>query len=572
MTGNKRTWVIVDCDRLERRAAVLEDGKLVDLEVEREPPLAESIFKGVVRQIAPGIDAAFVDIGAERLGFLPISEVVPGALGVSEPQNGETFRSIHEAVQVGDTVLVQVHRFGSPMKGPGLTTVITLKGRYCVLVCQGSDSVGVSHQITDDDQRDRLRRLGEQFRPLDCGLIMRHHALIASAEDIAKDVEGLKRRWDELNAKFLTAPAPSLLYRRPSFFAEILWDMIPSTTERVIVDGHPDGQELVQIAREIRPDLVDKIELYDGLLPIFEAFNVEPQIRSALARQISLPSGGFLVVEETEAGTVIDVNTGRAAAHPSPSDTILETNLEAVEEVARQLRIRDLGGVILVDLVDVLRSRERQQVLKALERAIRRDRKSVRIIDLTPLGLLEITRQRQGPSLWRELTQECPHCGGRGRVKSAFTVSLELARQIRSTAAATPEDVCTLLVICHPEVASWLLLGKEMMEQLERRIGKAVVVYVNEEYSYEKFTVRSSKAELTTALTGRSLTVDPAALLPPEEPTFAVFENRLVRMPEGEIRPGSRVIITAVGRWWCESRWDPGEKGQDRFAYVMRGD
>ncbi|MCS7222966.1 MAG: Rne/Rng family ribonuclease [Armatimonadetes bacterium] len=570
MKSRKSVQVIVEWDPLERRAAVLEDGKVVDLEIERDTPLAESIFKGIVKQIVPGIDAAFVDLGLERLGFLPLSEIVPSAIGISGDREKETFRSINEAVKVGDEVLVQISRYGGGTKGVSLTTAISLRGRYCVLVCQGSDAVGVSHQIMDEHLRSRLRRLGEQLRPLDCGLILRHHAVSASFEEIAAEVEELRSRWHQILLAFGQMPAPSLLHQRPSFLLELIWDLIPTETDQVIVDGEKAYKELIRLAAEMRPELLGKITSYTGRLPIFEAFNVEPQIKAALARQVYLPNGGYLVIDETEGATVIDVNTGRFVGHQSAAETILETNLEAVEEVARQMRLRDLGGVILVDLVDVLRSRDRQQVLRALERAIRKDRKPVRIIDLTPLGMLEITRLRQGPSYWKQLTKECEHCGGRGRVKSAFTVSREVAQKVRSVAASDAFEGSQIVVVCHPEVGSWLVLDSESIKNLEERAGRAVILLVNWEYPLEKFLVRVMAWQQTVTLVGRRLLVDSSMLLPPEEPTFAVCENRLVRLPDGEAPRDGRLLIVKEERWWCESRWDAEFLEQHRVD-IARG-
>jgi len=234
---------------METRIAVLENGKVVDLEVEREARIVENIYKGVVRNIVPGIGAAFLDIGLERNGFLYVDDIVPGGLGVSGHTQRDRFRHICEAVKEGDKVLVQIARYGGPRKGVRLTTKVGLRGHYCVLLCQGSDHVGVSVKVLNERTRERLRRLGEQLRPLDCGLILRYHAAKATPEAIAMEVEQLYRRWQRLMRDFAKASAPSLLFSRPSVFADLLWDIAPPDTERIIVDGEAEAKQLKELAK-----------------------------------------------------------------------------------------------------------------------------------------------------------------------------------------------------------------------------------------------------------------------------------------------------------------------------------
>lgn len=555
MPRQKQVWVLVDCDPLETRVAVLENGRVVDLEVEREPRIVENIYKGIVRTVVPGIDAAFVDIGMERNGFLYVGDIVPGGLGVSGNANREQFRNIHEAVREGDKLLVQITRYGGPTKGMRLTTRLGLRGHYCVLLCQGSDHVGVSVKVSDERIRERLRRLGEQLRPLDCGLIIRYHAAQATPEAIALEVEQLYRRWQKLVKDFTTSPAPSLLFSRPSIFADLLWDIAPSDTEQIIVEGEEEAEQLRELAKELRPELADRIEVYQGRTPLFEYFNVEPQLRSVAEPVSPLPSGGYLVVEETEAATLIDVNTGRYTGDRHAAQTILQTNLEAIEEVARQIRLRDLSGIILVDLIDVLRSRDRGKLISALEQAIRRDRTPTKVIDLTPLGLVEITRHRRGESLWRQMTKPCPHCQGTGRVKTALTLSLELRRQIRSFAATLePKEPGDIVVSAHPEVASWLVLDEDAMTLLENRTGRRIIVLVNLSYPLDHFTLSllGGVEQTPPSLVGTEFTCSPQALLPPEGPVFTVHGNRLVKLIGETDEEIVTVRITTDGRWFCE--------------------
>ncbi len=553
--SSRQVIVLVDCDPMETRIAVLENGKVVDLEVEREARIVENVYKGVVRQIVPGIGAAFVDIGLERNGFLYVDDIVPGGLGVSGQTQRDRFRNIREAVKEGDKVLVQIARYGGPRKGVRLTTKVGLRGHYCVLLCQGSDHVGVSVKVTDERTRERLRRLGEQLRPLDCGLILRYHAAKATPEAISMEVEQLYRRWQRLMRDFAKASAPSLLYSRPSVFADLLWDIAPPDTERIIVDGEAEAKRLQELAKELRPEFADRIEVYQGNTPIFEHFNVEPQLRAIFEPIVSLPSGGYLVVEEAEAATLIDVNTGRYTGRENTAQTIFQTNLEAIEEVARQMRLRDLSGIILVDLIDVLRSRDRNKLMGALEQALRRDRNPTKIVDLTPLGLVEITRHRRGESLWRQMTQPCPHCQGMGRVKTPLTLSIELRRRIRSFAATlSPQEKGVIVVSVHPEVASWMALEEEAMELLERQTNRPVYLFVNPASAPNHFTITLRPEEgLLSSFKDAEFVCSVRELLPQDEPMFAVYGNRLVRLSgRWEDKEVIAVRITADGRWWCE--------------------
>lgn len=556
MPNSRQVLVLVECDPMETRVAVLENGKVVDLEVEREPRIVENVYKGIVKTIVPGIDAAFIDIGLERNGFLYVGDIVPGGVGVSGNSNKEQFKSISEAVREGDTILVQVTRYGGPRKGVRLTTRIGLRGHYCVLLCQGSDNVGVSVKITDPKVRERLRRIGEQLRPLDFGLIIRYHAVNATPEAIAFEVEQLYRRWQRVVKDFANSPAPSLLFSRPSIFADLLWDIAPPDTTRIIVDGEKEAEQLKNLAKELRPELADRIEVYEGRLPLFEHFNVEPQLRSIFDTVTPLPSGGYLIFEETEAATIIDVNTGRYTGNKNAAQTILQTNQEAIEEVARQMRLRDLSGIVLVDLIDVLRSKDRNKLLSLFEQHVRRDRTPTKIVDLTPLGLVEITRHRRGESLWRTMTKPCPHCQGKGRVKTSLTLSIELRRKIRSFAATlSPEEKGEIVVSANPEVASWLVLEEENMELLESQVGRPVIVLVNPSLPPEHFTISLRPSEtIQPSLLGAEFICSLKALLPPEEPIFAVHGNKLVRVKESgdNGKEFVTVQVTKDGRWFCE--------------------
>ncbi len=570
MAPQREVLVLVECDPMETRIAVLENGKVVDLEVEREPRIVENVYKGVVKSVIPGIDAAFVDIGLEKCGLLYVSEIVPSGVGVSGNTDKNQFHSIRDAVREGDEVLVQVTRYGGPRKGARLTTRIGIRGHYCVLLCQGSDHVGVSVKITDDNLRERMRKLGEQLRPLDCGLIIRYHAANATPEAIALEVEQLYKRWQKIVKDFALSPSPSLLFSRPSIFADLLWDIAPPDTKRIIVDSEEEAERIRALAKELRMEFVDRIEVYKGCSPLFEHFNVEPQLRTIFEPIEPLPSGGYLVIEEAEAGTIIDVNTGRYIGTKNAAQTIFQTNQEAIEEIVRQMKLRDLSGIILVDLIDILHSRDRSKLMRMFEQLVKRDRTPTKIVSLTPLGLVEITRHRRGESLWKVMTKPCPHCRGLGRVKTALTLSIELRRKIRSFAATlSPNETGEIVICAHPEVASWLVLEEENMELLEQQIGRTIVVIVNPSFPQEHFTIslRSSEA-IQPSLVGAEFICSLKALLPPEEPMFAVHGNKLVRLNvEGDNKDFVTVHVVEDGRWFCEGEVKTTTKVEARWSW-----
>lgn len=486
--------IIVNVGSRETRIAVLEDDRLMELHLEREERIVGSIYKARVANVLPGMDAAFVDIGLERNAFLYVGDILPES-GEETPAPASMRRStlrnrnIKEVLRVGQEILVQVTKGPRGTKGSRVTTRITLPGRYVVLTPEG-EHLGVSRKIADPKERERLRRLGRELRPEGFGLIIRTEAEDKSEEQILQDIEWLLEQWRVIQETARKAKAPALIHKDYTLLYKTVRDIFGSDTTRMVIDDPEEFQKAVELATRFAPKLRSRIELYDKEEPIFDHFRLEQEIDRLMKRQVYLRSGGYLTIDETEALTTIDVNTGKFTGSTSLADTILRTNIEAAEEVARQLRLRDLGGIIVIDFIDMTNPHDRQQVMRTLERALKRDRARTKISHITPLGLMQMTRKRTGESVVELLMEPCPYCGGRGRIVAPESVSMDIERELTRRAAA--EQAEAYLVIAHPKVAE-LVIGPEgeNVEELEHTLQCAVYVRSDPNRHIESFDIRA---------------------------------------------------------------------------------
>ena len=485
--------IIVNVGSRETRIAVLEDDRLMELHVEREERIVGSIYKARVANVLPGMDAAFVDIGLERNAFLYVGDILPES-GEETPAPASMRRSalrnrnIKEILRVGQEILVQVTKGPRGTKGCRVSTRITLPGRYVVLTPEG-EHLGVSRKITDPKERERLKRLGRELRPEGFGLIIRTEAEDKSEEQLLQDIEWLLEQWSKIQEAARKAKAPALIHKDYSLLYKTVRDIFSSDTTRMVIDDPEEFQKAVELAGRFAPKLKSRIELYDKDEPIFDHFRIEQEIDRLMKRQVYLKSGGYLTIDETEALTTIDVNTGKFTGSTSLADTILRTNIEAAEEVARQLRLRDLGGIIVIDFIDMSNAHDRQQVMRTLERALKRDRARTKISHISPLGLVQMTRKRTGESVVELLMEPCPYCGGRGRIIAPESVSLDIERDL--TRRATAEHAEAYLVIAHPKVAE-LIIGPEgeNVDELEHTLHCAIYVRSDPERHVESYEIR----------------------------------------------------------------------------------
>jgi ribonuclease G len=456
--------LLISAGCLETRVALVEDGRAAEFYVERpgQASLVGNIYKGRVENVLAGMEAAFVDIGLERNGFLFVDEVTRPELKNSRG------KKITELLQGGKEVLVQVVRDSMGSKGPRLTTQVGIAGRYSVYL-PGTSASGVSRRL-GAAERERLRAVCKTFGDVQGGVIIRTAAEGASAEAICRDLRFLQKVWARVEHKAATCKAPALVYAETELALRSARDVLGAEFGAVIVDDHGVHRRLVNYLRAVAPELADRVRLYEGATPLFERYGLEEQIKRVLSRRVELPSGGYIVIDHTEAMTVIDVNTGRYVGRKMLEETITKTNVEACREIVRQLRLRDIGGIIVIDFIDMSVRSNQEAVLKALETELQQDRTKTYVVEISPLGLVEMTRQNTSKGLLEVVTMPCPHCRGVGRVYSEDSALIQVERRLRSLAAETPAP--GLRVEVHPRIADRLTSGPEpALACIERDTG-----------------------------------------------------------------------------------------------------
>jgi len=547
--------ILINSGIFETRVAILEGGQLVDFYAERGSGIVGNVYKGRVENVLPGMDAAFVNIGLSKNAFLYVSNIVPE---VSPPSPGSKIvrpRPITELVKEGQEILVQVERASIGSKGPRVSTRLSLPGRFVVLIGPDARHIGVSRRIEDPQERHRLRALGEKFCPPHRALIMRTEAEGATEEEIRQDLEYLLRLWEEIHEKAQRLSAPALIYQDASIIYRICRDFFTAEVDRVIVDHEEDYRQILDIMDSLDPALKERVKLHPGERPLFLEYDLERELEKVLQREVPLASGGYLTIDETEAITAIDVNTGRYVGTTRLADTILTTNLEAAEEIARQLRLRDIGGIIIVDFIDMERIRDRVKVYSALERALERDRARTKIVHVSPLALVEITRKRTGNSLVFGVSEPCPGCQGRGRVLSAESLAIRAEHKLAEAVFLTSQP-CYLMRV-HVEVADWLVGPKgETAELLEEKIGRPLYIRVRDDNRRGDIEIiGGSREEIEGQLKllppGTEITITPQDKFISEcNGPLAIVNGLLVKLPEncGLRRAGRRLRLREVKR------------------------
>lgn len=479
--------ILINLTPRETRVAVVGDGVLQDLFVERAcaKGLVGNVYLGRVVRVLPGMQSAFVDIGLERTGFLHVADLFE-----AHSEDCET-KPIEHVLHEGQALMVQVAKDPIGTKGARLTTTISLAGRKLVYLPR-DPHIGVSQRIEDEAMREHLKELLTSIRPETekGGYIIRTSAEEgATAEEFEQDMAYLGRLWKEIRASRETKPAPSLLYQDLSLAQRVLRDMVHQTTEAIEIDDEKSYAELVEFAERFVPDVRGHLKLYRGERPLFELHGIEEEIARALERRVDLKSGGYLVFDQTEAMTTIDVNTGRFVGKRDFSDTVFKTNLEAAQVIARQLRLRNLGGIIIIDFIDMACDEHREAVLAELRRSIATDRTRMTVSDFTELGLVEMTRKRTRESLAHVLCEPCPVCGGRGELKTARTVCYEIMREIVRLSRQYQETKEFRIVAS--EVVIDMLLEEESaaLELLQNCVQKPVLLEVESSYHQEDYDV-----------------------------------------------------------------------------------
>jgi len=458
--------IVVNVDVGETRLALIEGGMIVELNVERkrERSMVGNVYHGKVSRVISGMQAAFIDVGIERAAFLAVADIirpddfdmlVPDAQDHTEtrpPRRIHSSTPIRDVLKEGQNIIVQVAKGPLGTKGARVTSHISLAGRYLVYM-PTQKQIGISKRISDPDERARLREIMKEIKPAIGGIITRTAADGASRKDLQADARFLEGQWEEILRNHEKTSKVSLLYEEPDLVLRAARDSFNSDIAKIIVDDKEQHGRLNKFINRFAPSRTDDVEFYQGREPIFDAFGIEDEITRALGRRVPLPSGGFLVIDQAEALTAIDVNTGKFTGGKDLEETITKTNLEAVREIAYQLRFRNLGGLIVVDFIDMDRPSNRDRVYKALKEELERDRAKTTAMRISELGLVEMTRKRTRESLGRTMNQPCFYCDGTGQILSGTSVAYEILRELRREYHRLSGGKKVIISV-HPDVAS----------------------------------------------------------------------------------------------------------------------
>jgi ribonuclease G len=516
--------MIVSSNGHETMVAILEDDQVAEVFVERERHrgVVGNVYKGRVSKVLPGMQSSFIDVGLERDGFLYVADVVDtleefdkiesgeedGNGGRSErdaaaesrdgkdsgPSKGERPQpKIEELLKEGQEILVQVVKEPLGTKGARLTSHVTIAGRFLVFM-PTVDHVGVSRKIESRDERGRLRGIVREFREsrgFTGGVIVRTAAAGRPREDIVKDLDAFHAIWTEIRQKVDSQRAPAAVYREQSLVSKLLRDLLTEEFQAIRIDNEQEYRRTVDLVERIMPTLAPRVKLYTKPYPIFDEYGVQAEIDKALMSKVWLKSGGSIVINQTEALVAIDVNTGRYVGKKSSGrleDTIVKTNLEAVKEIVRQIRLRDLGGIIVLDLIDMEEKKNRQKILQAVEQELKKDRSPSKALQVSDFGLIIITRKRVKQSLERVLTEPCPYCSGTGVIKSSSTICYEILSEVRKVAADINGN--RLLLRVNPDIARALKEEESaVVKDLRQILGRDVTVKADAQLHHEQFDV-----------------------------------------------------------------------------------
>lgn len=504
--------LIINARPYETRVALVENGAVVELHIERNTgqELIGNIYRGRVVRVLPGMQAAFVDIGLERTAFLYVSDVhkdfldleklmLENSRGEGHPEEPEDepqepgdepgpSLQIEDMLHEGQDITVQVAKEPIGNKGARLTSHVSIPGRHLVLM-PTVNHIGISRRIDDREERERLRGIVQEIRPDHLGFIVRTVSEGAFKEKLKSEMDFLVRLWSNVQAKMEKPPSPRLLYKDLSISLRAVRDLFTKEVDRLIIDSNEEHEHIVEFIKTFAPKLEYSVEFYDGADPIFDAFGIEMEISRALGNKIWLKSGGYIVIEMTEALTAIDVNTGSYVGKRNLEETILKTNLEAVKEIAYQLRFRNIGGLIVIDFIDMEKKPNRERVFMALKEAMGKDKAKSNILRMSDLGLIEMTRKRTRANLNRVLTEACFYCEGRGTLKSKSTVCYEIFRDLERECASGLEQG-QAYVLVNPEIETVLREeAQEAVMDLERRINKRITVIAKQDFHQEQYEI-----------------------------------------------------------------------------------
>jgi ribonuclease G len=503
--------IIVNVEKLERRVALLEDGILEEYTVEREGDqnIVGGIFKGRVRNIEGGLKAMFVDIGLDKNAFLHFWDAIPAALdggleeiqreGKKKQQKKIASKDIPDIYPVGSEIIIQVSKGPIGTKGPRVTTNISMAGRYLVLMPY-TEQFGISRKIEDPKERARLRKIVQKLAvPEGMGIIMRTVAQGTRARHFVRDLHMLLEQWDEIEARRANNPAPACIFQEPGLIERTARDFLTDEINQVMCDDAETTEIIRAIAGKISRRAKRRVHFMPTTTtPIFERVNIQKQIDEAFSRQVWLKCGGYIVIDETEALIAIDVNTGRNRGSKDVDKMILETNVEAAVEVARQLRLRNIGGLVVIDLIDMRHRKDQQTVYKAIKDRLKKDKAKTQVLQISPVGLMEMTRQRLNESLRDSMYEPCPYCQGRARVKTPMTMSVEIQRRLNTVIQRHRATVGDIVVIVNNEVLNrFKSEDAKLLGELERSHSGRLIFRSDATMNRERFVILDAATEKT---------------------------------------------------------------------------
>jgi len=505
--------IVINVAEHETRVALLEDGTISELFIERNDgsDIAGNVYKGRVQRVLPGMQAAFVDIGLDQAAFIYVDDVLGDNLKEMEhyfnssdtapdtetmnddpPEKTYTPKpmNIEELITEGQELLVQVVKSPIGTKGARISSHVSLPGRFLVLM-PTSNHIGISRRIEDLVERERLKEMVSELRIDSLGYIVRTAAEGIQQEKLSYEMGFLRNIWEGIKKKYETAACPSLIHRELSVSLRAVRDLLIQDAEKLVIDSRVGYESILSFLDTFMPSLKESVECYEGMESIFEAYNLEGDISRALKRKVWLKSGGYIVIEQTEALVAIDVNTGRYVGKYNLEETITKTNLEAVKEIAYQIRLRDIGGIIIIDFIDMEKTSNQEKVFNALKEAFKKDRSKTHVLPMSEMGLIQMTRKRVRKPLTRLLCEPCSYCDGEGYIVSRKTISYNIYRSVLKEAGNMVGNRFTVRV--NPEIAE-LLYGEEntLISSLEKRIGKRVVIYPNPKFYMEEFDILES--------------------------------------------------------------------------------
>jgi ribonuclease G len=503
--------LIVNVEKLERRVALLEDGVLEEYTVEREGDqnIVGGIFKGRVKNIEGGLKAMFVDIGLDKNAFLHFWDAIPAALdagleeiqreGKKKTQKKITSKDIPDIYPIGSEIVIQVSKGPIGTKGPRVSTIISLAGRYLVLMPY-TEQFGISRKIEDPKERARLRKIVQKLSvPEGMGIIMRTVASGTRARHFVRDLAMLLEQWEEIEARRAANPAPACIYQEPGLIERTARDFLTEEVNQVICDDADTTEHIREIAGKISRRAKRRVHhMPVTSQPIFERIGIQKQIDEAFSRQVWLPCGGYIVIDETEALIAIDVNTGRNRGAKDVDKMILQTNIEAAQEVARQLRLRNIGGLVVIDLIDMRHRKDQQAVYKAIKDRLKKDKAKTQVLQISSIGLMEMTRQRLNESLRDSMYEPCPYCQGRARVKTPMTMSVEIQRRLNSVIQKHRDSVGDLIVIVNSDVLNrFKSEDAKLLGELERSHSGRLIFRSDPTLNRERFAIIDARTEKT---------------------------------------------------------------------------